>query len=90
MTVGKLVCVIVGTAWSGQISNKNRGKPSPGSQTKPREWAEGSVVTPRGKEGQSILLARQRWTPSRGAVETSSEVRMNVIQQIHCIACKIE
>ncbi len=30
--VGKLVCVIVGMAWNGQISNRNWGKPIPGSQ----------------------------------------------------------
>jgi hypothetical protein len=48
MTVGNLVCVIVGMAWSGQISNRNWGKPSQakgvgGGQHSHATWKRGPV-----------------------------------------------
>ncbi len=32
--VGELECMIYGNGWSGQIDNRNQGKPSPGGMSR--------------------------------------------------------
>ncbi len=80
--------MIYGNSRSGQVHNRNYGKPSPGAMPS-WEWAGGSIAQPRGKKRQSsIPRARRGWTHSHGAAKIAAQVCMNVIQQIRGVTCK--
>jgi hypothetical protein len=50
IVVGKLVCVIYENSWSGQVDNRNQGKPNP--EVMPSEGVGGGgIAPPRGREG---------------------------------------
>ncbi len=79
IVVGKLVCVIYGNSWRGQV-NRNQGKLSPGAMPS-LGGAGGSIALPRGKEG-SLSLERDTDGHIRMVLQRlAAQVCMNVIQQ---------